>query len=227
MRTETLKALNRARRDERPVVLATWLDTGDETLIAPGEAPDAALAGAAAEAFSSDRSASVEIGGRPLFLHVFNPSPRLIVVGAVHIAEPLAAFARAVGYAVTVIDPRRAYMDAERFPGAVLLDAWPDDALAELRPDRRTAVATLTHDPKIDDPALRFALSAPVFYVGALGSARTHAKRVERLREAGFPDDAIARVRGPVGLDIGAKTAAEIALSIMAEVVATRRGKLA
>ena len=220
-------ALNDARRDKRPVVLATWLDTGDETLIAPGEAPGAAIAEAVAEAFASDRSASVEIGGRPLFLHVFNPPLRLIVVGAVHVAEPLAALARAVGYAVTVIDPRRAYADTERFPGAVLLDAWPDDALAELRPDRRTAVVTLTHDPKIDDPALRFALSAPVFHIGALGSKRTHARRIERLKEAGFPDGAVARVKGPVGLDIGAKTAAEIALSIMAEVVAAQRGKLA
>src|SRR5690606_33944475 len=141
-------------------------------------------------------------------------------VGAVHIAEPLARYAAVVGYDVTIVDPRRAFTDAERFPGVTLLASWPDDALKTLAPDHRTAVVTLTHDPKIDDPALHLALRSPVFYVGCLGSTRTHAKRVERLKAEGFDDMAIARIHGPVGLDIGARTPAEIALSIMAEVVA-------
>jgi len=227
MKPDTLRALNAARRDQTPVILATWLDSGEELLIALGDDYDAGLADQLGEAFNSDRSVKLDIDGRPLFLHVFNPPLRLLVVGAVHVAEPLARLARTTGYAITIIDPRRAYTDKERFPGVTLIDAWPDDAMAELRPDHRTAVVTLTHDPKIDDPALHFALSSPVFYIGSLGSKRTHEKRVERLRESGFDDNAISRIKGPVGLDIGAKTAPEIALSVMAEVVAAQRGKLA
>jgi xanthine dehydrogenase accessory factor len=168
----------------------------------------------------------VDIDGRSVFINVFNPPLRLIVVGAVHIAEPLARYAAIVGYDVTIIDPRRAYTEAERFPGVTLLGDWPDDALATLAPDHRTAVVTLTHDPKIDDPALHFALRAPVFYVGCLGSRKTHGKRVDRLAAEGFTPEEIARIHGPVGLDIGARTPQEIALSIMAEVVAAHRGKL-
>ncbi|MBT5432604.1 MAG: XdhC family protein [Rhodospirillaceae bacterium] len=227
MKPDTLRALNAVRRDQTPIILATWLDTGEEQLIALGDDYSPDLAGQLDEAFTSDRSAKLEVEGRPLFLHVFNPPLRLLVVGAVHVAEPLARLARTTGYAITIIDPRRAYTDKERFPGLTLIDAWPDDAMAELRPDHRTAVVMLTHDPKIDDPALHFALSSPVFYIGSLGSKRTHAKRIERLKEDGFDDDTIARIKGPVGLDIGAKTAAEIALSVMAEVVAAQRGKLA
>ncbi|MBC6439973.1 MAG: XdhC family protein [Rhodospirillales bacterium] len=227
MRAATLSALNEARREQRAVIVATWLDSGDEKLIALGDAPDPELADAVADAFASDRSTAVEIDGRRLFLHVFNPPLRLIVVGAVHVAEPLAALARITGYAMTVIDPRHAWTDTTRLPGITLLNAWPDDAMAELAPDHRTAVVTLTHDPKIDDPALHFALRAPVFYIGALGSTRTHAKRVSRLTEGGFDEALITRIKGPVGLDIGARTPSEIALSIMAEVVAAQRGKLA
>ena len=140
-------------------------------------------------------------------------------------AEPLARFAAVTGYDVTLIDPRRAFADRERFPGMTVMDAWPDTALGELAPDRRSAIVTLTHDPKIDDPALHVALRSDAFYVGSLGSTRTHAKRVERLKEDGFSDEEIGRIHAPVGLDIGAKLPQEIALSIMSEIVAVRQGK--
>ena len=225
MKPATLARLNAARRCRQPVLLATWLDDGSERLIFPGEEVEEALAEAMAGAFAGDRSATVEHGGRALFLHVFAPPPRLIVAGAVHITEPLAAFAARLGWETVVIDPRRTFADEARFRGARLLCAWPDDALAGLRICARSAVVTLAHDPKIDDPALHAALASPAFHIGALGSRRTHARRVARLREAGFGDDAIARVKGPVGLDIGAATPAEIALAIMAEAVAALRGK--
>jgi xanthine dehydrogenase accessory factor len=133
------------------------------------------------------------------------------------------AMARLAGYDPTLIDPRETFGAAERFPGEVILDDWPDDALASLAPDARTAIVTLTHDPKLDDPAIRFALRSPAFYLGCLGSRKTHAKRLERLQEAGYTADEIARIHAPVGLDIGAKTPAEIALSILAQITQTLR----
>jgi xanthine dehydrogenase accessory factor len=168
----------------------------------------------------ADRS-GVEADGR--FIAVHNPPLRLIVVGAVHIAQPLLAMARACGYAPVLIDPRGAFGSAARFPGETVLDDWPDEALAALAPDGRTAVVTLTHDPKLDDPALRVALRAPVFYIGALGSKKTHARRVERLTAAGCAPEAIARIQAPVGLDIGARTPAEIAVSILAQMTQALR----
>jgi xanthine dehydrogenase accessory factor len=146
------------------------------------------------------------------------------VVGAVHVAQALVPIAATVGFAVTVIDPRRAFATPERFPGVSLSFDWPDEAMAAMALDGRSAVVTLTHDPKLDDPALDVALRSPCFYIGALGSRRTHAKRVARLRELGHDDGAIARIHAPVGLDIAAETAPEIALSVLAEVVAARRG---
>ncbi len=157
------------------------------------------------------------------FVAPHNPALRLIVVGAVHIAQPLLAMARLAGYDPTLIDPRDTFGAAERFPGEVVLDDWPDDALAALKPDARTAIVTLTHDPKLDDPAIRFALRSPAFYLGCLGSKKTHAKRVERLQEAGFSATEITRIHAPVGLDIGAKTPAEIAVSILAQITQVLR----
>jgi xanthine dehydrogenase accessory factor len=141
----------------------------------------------------------------------------------VHIAQALMPLASALGLATTVVDPRRSFASEERFPGVTLSDEWPDDAMVTLAPDVRTAVVTLTHDPKLDDPALDHALGSPAFYIGALGSRRTHARRLERLRALGHSDETMARIRGPVGLNIGAVTASEIALSILAEIVAVRR----
>ena len=157
------------------------------------------------------------------FTAIHNPPLRLIVVGAVHIAQPLLAMARLCGFDCTLVDPRAAFATAARFPDTTILDDWPDDALHSLGLDARTAVVTLTHDAKLDDPAIVTALSANVFYIGSLGSTRTHAKRLERLSMAGLPDEDLARIHAPVGLDIGAKTPAEIAVSILAQITQTLR----
>jgi xanthine dehydrogenase accessory factor len=226
VKAATLRALNQARDAKRAVVLATWLDTGEERLIELDGPVEEAISAAVAEAFAHDRSTTVVVDGRDLFLNVFNPPLRLVIIGAVHVAQPLSALAQISGYDVTIVDPRRAWSDPARFPGIRVLNTWPDDALKTLELDHRTAVATLTHDPKIDDPALHVALRTPVFYVGSLGSRRTHAKRLKRLHEAGFSNAETDRINAPVGLDIGARTHAEIALSVMAEVVAAQRGKL-
>ncbi|WP_149586784.1 XdhC family protein [Tabrizicola flagellatus] len=209
-----LAMLVAARAEPRAIALVTTPATWTRTLVAPGE--DAATDAR----FRSDRS-GMEEDGR--FIAIHNPPLRLIVVGAVHIAQPLLTIARTCGYAPTLIDPRAAFGSAERFPGETILDDWPDEALARLKPDARTAIVTLTHDPKLDDPAIRFALTSPAFYLGCLGSTRTHAKRLDRLAAAGFTPDQIARIHAPVGLDIGAKTPAEIAVSIMAQITQTLR----
>lgn len=167
--------------------------------------------------------AGVEADGRFIVPH--NPPLRMIVVGAVHIAQPLLVMARLAGYDPTLIDPRATFGAAERFVGETILQDWPDDALAGLAPDARTAIVTLTHDQKLDDPAIRYALGSQVFYLGCLGSKKTHAGRVSRLIAAGFSEAEVARIHAPVGLDIGAKTPAEIAVSIMAQITAVlRRG---
>ena len=158
------------------------------------------------------------------FVAVHNPPLRLVVVGAVHIAQALVPMARIAGYDPVVIDPRESFATPARFPGVALRHDWPDAAVAELGLDARTALVLLTHDPKLDDPALIAGLGARCFYIGALGSTRTHAKRVERLRAAGFGPEAIARIHGPVGLDIGAAGPAEIAVAILAEMTAVLRG---
>ena len=228
MKSATLEQLLRHRDGKSPVVLATNLNTGEERLVRPGDLGggdglDPAVAEAAAEAFRSDRSGTVETGDGPVFVHVFNPPLRMIVVGAVHIAQPLARMAALAGYDVTVVDPRAAFATDERFPDVTLLTDWPDDALAALAPDARTAVVTLTHDPKLDDPALEAALGSPAFYIGSLGSRKTHAARLQRLREAGFGDGDLDRINGPVGLAIGARSPAEIAVAILAQVTRALR----
>jgi xanthine dehydrogenase accessory factor len=177
------------------------------------------------EAFRRDKCL-VATGERgDVFIDVFNPRIRLIVAGATHIAQPLAAMARALDYDVIIVDPRQAFATEERFDGVKLLREWPDEALPEIGVDARTALIALTHDAKIDDPCLIHALRSEAFYVGALGSKTTHAARVSRLIEAGIEPDAIARIHAPIGLDIGAQGAAEIALSIVAEIAAVTRGK--
>ncbi len=223
MTPETIAALEAAKRDGRPVVLATSLPDGEQRLL-PDPASPPELNEAADHALRQDESGTVKVGGGDWFLHVYNPPLRLVVVGAVHIAQALVPFASQCGFAVTVVDPRRSFASDERFPNVSISTAWPDEAMDALRPDARTAVVTLTHDPKLDDPALDRALKSPSFYIGALGSRRTHAARLQRLRELGHGDDAMARIKGPVGLNIEAVTAPEIALSIIAEIVAVRRG---
>jgi len=223
MRLALLDELRRARAAHRPVVLATWTRTGDQVLLAPGDVwPD--LAAAAARALARDEAELVETADGPVFVEPHNPPLRLVLVGAVHVAQPLAAMAATAGFAVSIVDPRRAFATAARFPGVPLLTGWPDRALAELALDARTAVVTLTHDPKLDDPALVAALASPAFYVGCLGSRRTHAARIERLGARGVSAASLARLHGPVGLPIGARSPAEIAVSILAEIVAALRG---
>ncbi|EHM02393.1 hypothetical protein HMPREF9946_01144 [Acetobacteraceae bacterium AT-5844] len=224
MKASFLARIQAAKAAAEPVAILTRLSDGAQLLYPQDEAP-AELAEAAKAALAADKAANLTVEGAEWFIQPQNPPLRLIVVGAVHVAQALVPLAVGQGFAVTVVDPRRAFATEERFGAAVTLNGeWPDDAMAELRPDTRTAVVTLTHDPKLDDPALEKALSSPAFYIGALGSRRTHAKRVARLQEAGFGEDAIARIAAPVGLDIGAVTAPEIALSIMAQIVARRRG---
>ncbi len=223
MSPAVLAALAAARAEGRAVALATRLPDGAQWLL-PDPAAPAALAAAAAGALAADRSGTVPIGAESWFLQVQNPPPRLITVGAVHIAQALAPFAAGLGFAFLVIDPRRAFATAERFPGVRISTLWPDEAMEEAKPDAMSAVVTLTHDPKLDDPALDRALASPAFYIGALGSRKTHAARLARLRALGHGEAALARIHGPVGLDLGAVTAPEIALSILAEITARRRG---
>lgn len=228
MRSDLFQALQDARGAGRPVVLVTDLAKGaqallDEsgTLLAGELVLEAAVTPRALERLGEDRSGLDEASG--LFLQVFNPPLRLVVVGAVHIAQALVPMAQILGFAVTVVDPRRAWATETRFPGVTLTHDWPDEALAALKPDRRTAIVALTHDPKLDDPALTLALQSPAFYIGALGSRKTHEKRRQRLAEAGVGPQDFARIDGPIGLAIGAKSPAEIALSILAKITQVRR----
>lgn len=222
MRSETLYRLLDDRAQKRSVVLATNLKSNEQILIYPFDnntkTVNKILIKAACEAAHVDKGRTVETPDGEVFLNVFNPPLRMIIVGAVHISQPLSVMAEVAGYQVIVVDPRRAFATPERFPGMELRIDWPDEALEELGLDRRTAVVSLTHDPKLDDSALSVALHSEAFYIGALGSKRSHAKRVERLKERGLTDDFIAQIHGPIGLDIGARSPSEIAVSILAQV---------
>jgi xanthine dehydrogenase accessory factor len=210
-----LAELVSARAARRPVACAVRPETWERRLVAGEGDP---LWPAAKQALDADRSGMHTDAGGEWFLGVHNPPLRMAIVGAVHIAQALVPIARIAGYDVLVVDPREAFGSAERFPDTRLAHDWPDAALAGFGVDRRTAVVTLTHDPKLDDPALRVALAADPFYIGALGSSRTHAKRVARLREGGVAEDRIARIHAPIGADIGAAAPAEIAIAILAQV---------
>ncbi len=238
MKTELLSQLVEDRRQGRAVVLGTNLDTGEQILLYPLETssevagPESEVGGpdvsddlhqAARTAHLNDRSQSVEGPDGRFFLQVHNTPHRMVLVGAVHIGQPLAQMASRAGFSVSVVDPREAFNTEARFPGVDRLLSWPDAALASLALDHRTAVVILTHDPKLDDPALATALGSPAFYIGALGSRMNQGLRLERMREAGFDDAALARIRGPVGLKIGARTPGEIAVAILAEVIGELR----
>lgn len=224
-----LKALLAAREATRPVVLLTPLDGSAQRVLDDAglemlALTDTPLAQGARESLASDRAVIVSSGGVEILATPHNPPLRLIIVGAVHISEALCVMARSAGYAVTVVDPRSAFLRPDRFPDVQLVDQWPQQAFAALRPDARTAVVLLTHDPKIDDPALMAVLPTKAFYIGALGSTRTHARRLERLAAAGVDDASLARIHGPAGLAIGARTPAEIALSVLAQMTQHLRG---
>ncbi len=211
-----------------PVALATNLTSGAQTLLYltgkkgsqgwPHEVAEAARA-----AILADRSRTIETEAGPVFVNAYNPPLRMAVIGAVHITQALAPMAALAGYAVSVIDPRRAFGSADRFPGVDLSNAWPDEAMAAYKPDLRTAVVTLTHDPKLDDPALAAALKSDAFYIGALGSKKTNAARTARLTAMGFQPHDLARIHGPIGLAIGAKSPAEIAIAILAQITGVLR----
>ena len=222
MKSAALSALQAARAAKRPVVFATRLSDGHQILLPDAAASDA-LNAAAHRALSRDENATKEIEGEAWFLHAYSPPVRLVIVGAVHIAQSLVPMSAPLGLDLIVVDPRRSFATEDRFPNVTLMDDWPDEAMDKIAPDSRTAVITLTHDPKLDDPALDRALRSEAFYIGSLGSRKTHAARLARLAALGHDEAALARIKGPVGLDIGAVSAPEIALSILAEFVAYRR----
>ena len=205
--------------------------SGDGTVTVTAVSPDTTgapdipsdLTSAALDALAADRSGAWEAAGHGWFLHAVLPPVRVVVVGAVHISQALVTMARAAGFEAVVVDPRTAFATAQRFPGVDLVHAWPAEAFERLGLDRRSAVVALTHDPKLDDPALVAALAGDVFYVGALGSSRTHARRLARLGEAGVASDRLERIHAPIGLDIAARTPGEIAASVVAEIVQTLR----
>ncbi|MBL8644724.1 MAG: XdhC family protein [Rhodospirillaceae bacterium] len=224
MKARLLSQLQACIAAKEPVALVTDTATGAQSLVGEdvqGDVPLEAHLGEIKRRIAADKSGAIE--NTSLFVRVYSPNPRLVVVGAVHIAQSLVPLAQIAGFEVVVIDPRAAFLTAGKLAGATTIEDWPDDGMKLVRPDGRTAVVTLTHDPKLDDPALAAALRSPAFYIGALGSRKTHDKRLQRLRGDGFTDSDLARIRGPVGLDINAISPPEIAVSIIAQVIETLR----
>ena len=223
MDPHSLKKLNAERRARRAAILVTDLTDGRDRLVREGDVVAGDLGEALEKAFRAGRSHSVEVDGRSFFLNVHLPPPRLVVIGAVHISQALAPMARLAGFDVSIIDPRTAFATPDRFPDVRLDAEWPQDVLSERPLDAFTALAAVTHDPKIDDFPIEQALKAGCFYVGALGSRKTHARRVERLQSQGVSDEQIARINAPIGLDIAASTPAEIAVAVLAQVIQALR----
>ncbi|MDX3924867.1 MAG: XdhC family protein [Shinella sp.] len=223
MDSDLLRKLNAERAARRAVIHLTDLSDGGDRIVLEGDAVGDALGEAVASAFRSGRSGIVEAEGRSYFLNVHLPPARIVVVGAVHISQALAQMAKVAGFDLTIIDPRTAFATEERFSGMDLIADWPEDVLKARPLDAYTAMVAVTHDPKIDDFPLQAALEAGCFYVGALGSRKTHARRVERLLSAGVEQDALARISAPIGLDIGASSPAEIAVAILADIIRSFR----
>ncbi len=223
MKLQTLAELNAERAARRPVILITDTASGEQRLVKAADIAADPLRAELAKQLRMGKSGMVEAGGKRLFLNVYAPTARLVIVGAVHISQALVPIAQSLGYDVTVIDPRTAFASAERFPDVPLIAEWPDVALPPLNVDHYTAFVALTHDPKIDDPALLHAFKCDCFYIGALGSRKTHGKRAERLKAQGAGETDIARIHAPIGLPIGAVSPSEIAVAIMAEITAQLR----
>lgn len=223
VKLETLQQLNTERAARRAAIVVTDTATGEQRLVKVAEIAADPLAAELSKQLRMGKSATIEADGRKLFLNVYAPTAKLVIVGAVHISQALAPLARSLGYDVTVVDPRTAFASPERFPDVPLIAEWPDVALPPLNIDHYTAFVALTHDPKIDDPALLHAFARDCFYIGALGSKKTHARRVDRLKEQGASEADVARIHAPIGLSIGAVSPSEIAVSIMAEITATLR----
>ncbi|HEY0236507.1 MAG TPA: XdhC family protein [Afipia sp.] len=218
-----MSELNAERSARRAVLLVTDVENGDQRLVKAAAIAADPLRDELDKHLRMGKSGMIEAAGRRLFLNVYAPTARLVVIGAVHISQALAPLAQSLGYDVYVVDPRTAFASPERFPNVPLFTDWPDVALPPLKIDRYTAFAALTHDPKIDDPALLHALQRDCFYIGALGSRKTHGKRLDRLKALGANDAALARIHAPIGLAIGAVSPAEIAVSIMAQITAALR----
>lgn len=218
MKLDILTALNAERAARRAAILVTQVDGGRQRLVKADDVGKDPLRSVLAEHLRTSKSGMEETAEGKVFLTVYVPAPQLVIIGAVHISQALAPIGNLLGYDVTIVDPRTAFASPERFPDVKVIAEWPDKALPPLNVDRYTAFVALTHDPKIDDPALLHALARDCFYVGALGSRKTHGRRVERLKAQGLSEAAIARIAAPIGLDIGAVSPAEIAVAIIAQI---------
>ncbi|MBS0533464.1 MAG: XdhC family protein [Proteobacteria bacterium] len=225
MKLDLLHTLNAERAARRAVVVVTGTETGTQRLVKAADVATDPLAEVIEKRLRMGKSGMEETAQGRVFLTVHVPSPQLVITGAVHISQTLAPLGQMLDYDVSIVDPRTAFATPERFPGVKVLAEWPDAALPPLNVDRYTAFVTLTHDPKIDDPALLHALSRDCFYIGALGSRKTHGRRLERLKAEGVSDAALARIHAPIGLAIGAVSPAEIAVAIMAEITMRLRVK--
>jgi xanthine dehydrogenase accessory factor len=219
----TLTELNAERAARRPVIVVTDIAGGAQRLVKAVDFAADPLHAELDKHLRMGKSGMIEVDGKKVFLTVHAPVARLLITGAVHISQALAPLAVSLDYDVTVVDPRTAFASPERFPNVPLIAEWPETALPPLNVDRYTAFVALTHDPKIDDPALLHALSRDCFYIGALGSRKTHAKRLDRLKAQGAKEADLARIHAPIGLNIGAISPAEIAVAIMGEITAELR----
>src|ERR1700747_999088 len=218
MKLDILTALNAERAARRAAIVITNVENGKQRFVKAAEIGKDPLRAVLAERLRTGKSGMAEAAEGNVFLTVYVPSPQLVITGAVHISQALAPIAKLLGYAVTIVDPRTAFASPERFPDVRVIAEWPDTALPPLNVDHYTAFVALTHDPKIDDPALLHALARDCFYIGALGSRKTHARRLERLKQQGVSDADLTRIHAPIGLDIGAVSPAEIAVAIMAQI---------
>jgi len=218
MKIDILAALNTERQARNAAIVITDTASGTQRLVKAADVAKDPLRAELAERLRTGKSGMAETAEGRVFFTVYVPAPQLVITGAVHISQALAPIGQMLGYDVTIVDPRTAFASIERFPDIKVIAEWPDTALPPLNVDRYTAFVALTHDPKIDDPALTHALKRDCFYIGALGSRKTHARRVERLKQQGFSDADIARIAAPIGLDIGAVSPAEIAVAIMAQI---------
>jgi xanthine dehydrogenase accessory factor len=220
---ETLAQVNVERAARRPVFVVTDVVSGEQRLVKAADLANDPLRNELAKQLRMGKSAMIEVDGKKLFVNVYAPTARMVIIGAVHISQALAPLARSLGYDVTVVDPRTAFASPERFPDVPLVAEWPDVALPPLKVDHYTAFVAVTHDPKIDDPALLHAFERDCFYIGALGSRKTHAKRADRLKAQGATDANIASIHAPIGLAIGAISPGEVAVAIMAQITAQLR----